>query len=136
MIFLYNEYKELIYIFNSVAELSRLIHSNHTTINKHIKTGDLFRGSWYITKLLFNNDELLLITDKNSPAFDDLIKSMIDSAFIKKAVFVYDSDMNLLNKYIGVMEAEADLKISHSTIKKYVKLNKIIMINIDLVSII
>jgi group I intron endonuclease len=125
MIFLYNEYKELIYIFNSVAELSRLIHSNHTTINKHIKTGDLFRGSWYITKLLFNNDELPLITDKNSSAFDDLIKSMIDSAFIKKAVFVYDSDMNLLNKYIGVMEAEADLKISHSTIKKYAKSNKI-----------
>lgn len=125
VIFLYNEYKELIYIFDSVAELSRLVNANQSTINRFIKTGDLFRGSWYITKSLLNDNDLPLITDKNTLAFEDLIEFIKNSAFIKKAVFVYDPDINLLDKYNGIMDVELHLNINHDTIKKYIKSNQI-----------
>jgi len=125
LVYLYNEYKELMCIFNSVSELSKTINSNSTSIKRFIESGDLFRGSWYITKSLLNENDLLLITDKNSSAYNELITDILSSMHIRKAVFVYDVDNVLLNKYDGVMEAQEDLHISHETIKKYAKLNQI-----------
>ena len=147
-------YNELMYIFKSVSELSRLINSNHATLNKFIESlpralpggrpqgssspgaRDLFRGSWYITKELLNNNDLPLITDSNSLAYAELITDMLNSAHLKKAVFVFDLDNILLNKYDSVLDAKKDLNISHETIKKYVKSKKFIKININLVIII
>jgi hypothetical protein len=48
-----------------------------------------------------------------------LITNINDNAKIRKAVFVYDSNRNFLNKYAGVTEAQRALNIKHSTIKKY-----------------
>lgn len=125
VVYLYNEYKELMYIFKSVSELSKFINSNHATISRFIESKELFRGNWYITKELLNKNDLPLIIDNNSSAFIELITDMLNNTHIKKAVFVYDLDNILLNKYDSVMDAKKDLNISHEIIKKYAKSKEI-----------
>jgi hypothetical protein len=41
---------------------------------------------------------------------------------IRKGIFVYDTNKNFIRKYEGVTDAQRDLNISHSTIKKYAKI--------------
>jgi group I intron endonuclease len=125
VVYLYNEYKELMYIFNSVSELSKLINSNHTSIKKFIESKELFRGNWYITKVLLSNSDLPLITDNTSLIYNNLITDMINSSHIRKAVFVFDLDNILLDKYDSILEAKENLNISHETIKKYAKSGQI-----------
>lgn len=125
VVYLYNEYKELMYVFKSVSELSKLIKSNPSSIKRFIESGYLFRGNWYITKTLLNSNDLPLITDNTSPAYNNLIQDMINKIYIRKAVFVFDLDNVLLKKYDGVMDAQKDLHISHETIKKFAKSNEI-----------
>ena len=45
-----------------------------------------------------------------------------NNSHIRKAVFVYDTNRNFIGKYEGVTDAQRALNISHSTIKKYAKL--------------
>ena len=50
-IYIYNSFSKLLVIFPSVTTLAKLIKSNHSTIVKYIKNGNLFRGEWYFTFL-------------------------------------------------------------------------------------
>ena len=124
-LFLYNEYKELICIFNSLTRFAKLIQSNNNSIKKFIDSRDLFRGNWYITKELIKDSDVPVIVNHSSNEFNDLIQNMIDCKFIRKAIFVFNPDYVLIHKFNAVTDAENFLNISHETIKKYCKSGKV-----------
>lgn len=53
-----------------------------------------------------------------------MVLEISNNSHIKKAVFVYDVNKNLIGKFEGVMHVREELNISHETIKKYALLNK------------
>lgn len=117
-VYVYNSDKILLVIFPSVLTLAKKINSNHRTIVKFIKNQNLFRGEWYFSNIPYHIKEKPFInkwTDENSK---NLVLEMINCNYIKKAVFVYDLNKNLLFKYDGVTKAQNSLNINHSIIKK------------------
>lgn len=50
---------------------------------------------------------------------------MNDNKHIKKAIFVYNLNKDLLYKYDGVTKAQKALNINHSIIKKYAEVEGI-----------
>jgi group I intron endonuclease len=122
-VYLYDSYKKLLVIFPSVLTLAKLIKSNHSTLIDIIKEKEIFRGEWYITNLPYNVEDIPLISDWNSKECESLVLEINNNGHIKKAVFVYDKDRNFIKKYNGVTDAQKELNISHSTIKKYAKLS-------------
>ena len=122
-VYVYNSFKQLLVIFPSVLTLAKLIKSNHSTLVKVIKNKEIFRGEWYFTNIPYNLDDIPLISNLSSQECEQLILDINKHDFIKKAVFVYDSNKNFICKYNGVTDAQKELNISHCTIKKYAKLN-------------
>jgi group I intron endonuclease len=120
-VYVYNSFKELLVIFPSVSTLAKLIKSNHPTIVDAIKQQYIFRGEWYFTNTPYNISDTPLITEWTSKECDKLILDINNNSHIKKAVFVYDVNKNFIRKYDGVTDAQRDLNINHSTIKKYTK---------------
>ena len=59
----------------------------------------------------------------NSKESEELILNINKIVILKKQYFVYDINRKFIGKYDGVTEAQKALNISHSTIKKYAKLD-------------
>lgn len=125
-IYIYNSFKQLLVIYPSVLTIAKEINTNYSTIISHIKKQTLFRGEWYFTNIPFNIEDNPKINNwYNNYETRLLIDDMINNKHIKRAVFVYDENMNFLSKYEGVTDAQRALKISHSIIKKYAEINAI-----------
>ena len=122
-VYIYNSFKELLVIFPSVLTIASRINSNHSTIVSNIKTQSLFRGEWYFSNIPYNIEDSPQIKDWESYESKILIDNITKNSHIKRAVFVYDNNMNFLSKYDGVTDAQKALKINHSTIKKYAEIN-------------
>ena len=121
-VYIYDSFKELLVIFPSVSSLANLIKSNHPTIVEAIKEQTIFRGEWYFTNVPYNIDDCPLISDWTHKECKELILSINNKSHVRKGVFVYDTHKNLIGRYDGVTDAQRDLNISHSTIKKYAKI--------------
>lgn len=121
-VYIYNSYKELLIIFPSVKTLANIIKSNHPTIVSFIEEQSLFRGEWYFTNIPYNISDTPLIVNWTSSESKELVSNMINNSHIKRAVFVYDLNKNLLSKYDGVTLAKKALNISHVIIKKHAEL--------------
>lgn len=124
-LYIYDSDKILLVIFPSVTTLSKLIKTNYSTIVKFTKDQSLFRGGWYFSYIPYDKNEIPFINDWSNKDSKDLIIEINNNHHIKKALFVYDINYNLLFKFDGVMDAKDKLKISHDTIKKYALSKKI-----------
>lgn len=122
-VYIYDIYKILIIIFPSVISLAKRIDSDYFTLIKYIKDQTLYKGGWYFTNIPYNIEDNPSIDKWTNKESDNLIYNIINNKHIKKAVFVYDLNYKLLNKYDGVMSAQRALNISHCTIKKHAKIN-------------
>ena len=123
-VYIYNSFKELLVIFPSVNTLAKLIRSNHSSIVTCIKNKTLFRGEWYLSNLPFNIEDTPLISNWSSKESNNLILDIINNSHIKKAIFVYNENKELIAKFEGVTHAQRKLNINHDTIKRFVLLNK------------
>lgn len=118
-VYLYNSFKELLVIYPSVKTLANLIKSNHPTLVKNIQEKTIFRGEWYLSNIPYNLSDTPIIANWNSKECEELILNIQNNSHVLKGVFVYDINRKFLKKYEGVMAVQRDLKISHSTVKKY-----------------
>jgi len=57
-IYLYDEFKSLLFIFPSLTNLATLIRSNNNTLKNYIESQDVFRGSFYISKSRYSENDL------------------------------------------------------------------------------
>ena len=121
-VYVYNSFKELLVIFPSVLTQAKLIKSNHSTLVGAIIEQNIFRGEWYFSNIPYNINDTPLIVKSTSKECDKLMLDLNNNSHIRKAVFVYDVNKNFIRKYDGVTDAQRDLNINHSTIKKYAKL--------------
>jgi len=130
-VYVYNSFKVLLITLPSVKTLAKFIKSNHSTIVNYIKSGELFRGEWYIRKLPYNITDNPLINNWPSPDFDSLISEIINNAHIKKAIFVYKklfnkevcSAIEFIRKFEGITHIQKELNIHHDLIKKHASNN-------------
>jgi len=118
-VYVYNSFHELLVILPSVKTLAKLIKSNHATIVSNIKNETIFRGEWYFSNIPLNINDKPLILDWCSKECNELVLEIINNNHIRKAVFVYDLDLNFISKFDGVKDAERALGINQSIIKKY-----------------
>lgn len=121
-VYIYNSFKKLLVIFPSVLTITKKINSNHLTILSHIKEQNLFRGKWYFSNIPYNIEDNPIIKNWYDDESLKIIEDMINNSHVKRAIFVYDKNMNFISKYDGVTDAKKALNISHETIKKYAKL--------------
>jgi group I intron endonuclease len=121
-VYIYNSFKKLLVIFPSVTTLAKLIHSNHPTIIACIKEQEIFRGEWYFTNTPYNISDSPFIINWTSKECNNLILDINNNSHIRKAVFLYDMNKNFIRRYDGVTDAQRDLKINHTTIKKFAKI--------------
>ena len=124
-VYVYNSFKELLVVFPSVLTLAKLIKSNHATLVNIIKQQAIFRGEWYLNNIPYNLTDTPLIPDWSSKQCENLMLNFNNQSYIRKAVFVYDTNKNFLGKYEGVKDAERAFNINHSTIKKYARIGSI-----------
>lgn len=124
-IYIYDFYLNLLVIYPSISTLCNKIESNNETIKKHIQNNNIFRGNWYISYIPYNIEDKPKIKKWTNEETNKLILEMKNNKHIKKAIFVYDLNKNLINKYEGVTKAQKALNINHSIIKEYAKFNKI-----------
>nr|AYP41335.1 GIY-YIG endonuclease [Hirsutella thompsonii] len=122
-VYIYNSLKQLLVISPSVLTITKKINTNHSTIINYIKQQTLFRGEWYFTNIPYNIEDSPQINNWYNSETRLLIDDMIKNKHIKRAVYVYDENINLLSRYDGVTDAQRALNISHSTIKKYAEIN-------------
>lgn len=118
LVYVYNSSKELLFFYPSVLTLAKAINANYESIINYIKTKSLFRGGWYFSNLPLNISDTPLIIDFTSPSAEVLINEIKNNKHVKKALFVYNLNKELINKYDGILIASKDLKISHNIIKK------------------
>jgi hypothetical protein len=125
-IYVYNSFKQLLFIFPSLRFLSGQIKSNSATLNKFIENRLLFRGGWYIFKSPLSANDVPLITDVNSLEYVKLYElgKIRANKHILKAIFVFNDKNEFLFKFDGIMEAQKALNISHDTIKLYLDSGK------------
>jgi len=84
--------KILLTIISSATLLSRSIKASYPTILNIIKTGKLFRGSWYFTRTPFSSLDIPKFKDPNSKEYLELIDNMIKNKHIIKAIFVFNAE--------------------------------------------
>jgi hypothetical protein len=85
----------------------------------------MFRGEWYLSNIPYNISDTPKIANWSSKECEQLLLDINNNSYIKKAIFVYDININFIGKYDGVMDAQRALKISHCTIKKYAQIKGI-----------
>lgn len=124
-VYVYNSFKELLVVCPSVLTLAKLIKSNHATLVNIIKKQTIFRGEWYLSNVPYNLTDTPLICDWCSIQCDKLMLKINNQSYIRKAVFVYDTNKNFLGKYEGVKDAERAFNLNHSTIKKHARVGSI-----------
>lgn len=117
VIYIYNEFKQLLAIAPSVISIAVLLGNKSISIstNRAIKEGSLFGSSWYFTRDPINLDEKPLV-EFGSAAYTDLINQMKSQKHMK-VIFVF-KDEEFLCRYDGVLAAAKALNISHNTIKE------------------
>ena len=121
-VYIYNSLKELLVVFPSVLTIAKKIKANHATIVRTIKENTLFRGEWYFSNIPYNIEDKPKIKNWKSDESKTLTDDIINNTHIKRAVFVYDNNLNFISKYDGVTDAQRALNINHGTIKKYAKI--------------
>lgn len=124
-VYIYDEFKRLLAIAPSLVSIAVLLGNKSISIslNRAIRELSLFRSSWYLSRIPFNEGEKPLM-EVPSPDYTNLIAQMKSQKHIRKAVFVF-KDGEFLCKYEGIMSAEKALNISHDTIKKNIEKNSI-----------
>ena len=117
VVYVYNEFKELLAIAPSMISIAIFLGNKSITIsiNRAIKEGSLFRSSWYLSRVPFSADEKPLM-EVGSSAYTDLINKMKFQKHMK-AIFVF-KDGDFLCKYDGITVAAKELKLSHNAIKE------------------
>lgn len=124
-VYIYNELWEPLLIVSSIKLLRLKVNSNFRTIKNYIDSNKLFWGRWYFTSNPLESKRNFPLI--NSPQEEAIFKEIINSAHIRKAVFVYNAQtMEFIRKYDGVIECAKDLKISHNTITKSIKNNSVL----------
>ena len=127
LIYVYDDMLRLLVEFTSLTDFKNTIKANMVTLNKCLGSNTLSRGGWYIRSSLLYKDDKPLISDKSSSDFIKLINIIQDSAHIKQAIFVFDSNTKkFLRKFNGIIEAEKILCIRHEKIKYSIKNNQIL----------
>jgi hypothetical protein len=124
LIYVYDSFKQLLFIFPSLRFLAGQVKANFSTLSKLTQNGLLFRGGWYILKSPFYAHDVPSITDINSVEYVNMIKEIQTSSHILKAIFVFNSKNEFLFKFDGVLEAQKALNISHDTIKSHLDSGK------------
>lgn len=116
-VYIYNEFKQLLAIAHSLISIAVLLGNKSISIslNRAIREKSLFRSSWYLSRIPFNEDEKPLM-EVPSPDYTNLITQMLSQRHIRRAVFVF-KDGEFLCKYEGIISAKKALNISHDTIK-------------------
>jgi group I intron endonuclease len=67
-VYLYNEFKILLFTFPSISHFAKIIKANHSSVANQMKEKiTLFRGSWYLSSTPFSDNDSPLITDVSSP---------------------------------------------------------------------
>lgn len=124
VLYIYDEFKNLLVIVPSRGSLARALGSSaiNVSINRAIENKILFRSSWYVSKVPFNEDEKPLM-EFSTPEYLELLDKMKAQKHIRKAIFVF-KDGEFWRKYEGIMEVEKDLKISHDTINSNIEKKK------------
>lgn len=123
-VYIYNSDKKLLIIYPSVCTLAKAINANSETIKTYIDNQSLFRGEWYFSSIPYNISDIPLILDFSSIEGNQIVSEIKNNSFVKKAVFVFNLNKELICRYDGVMTASKELKIGHNTIKKCAELNK------------
>lgn len=124
-IYIYDFNLDLLVIYPSISTFCKKIDSNNKTIKKHIENKNIFRGNWYISYIPYNIEDTPKIEKWTNEETNKLILDIKNNKHIKKAIFVYDLNKNLINKYEGVTKAQKALNINHSIIKEFAKFNKV-----------
>ncbi len=124
-VYVYNSFKELLVIFPSALTLAKLIKSNHATLVNTIKQQTIFRGEWYFSNIPYNLTDTPSILDWYSEQCHELMLKINNQSYIRKAIFVYNTNKIFIGKYEGVKDAERAFKINHSIIKKYARIGGI-----------
>jgi hypothetical protein len=97
--------------------MAKLIKSNHPTLVDVIKENKLFRGEWYLDNVPYHIEDKPKISNWESNDCKILIENINNNSHIRKAIFVYDKNLNCINKYDGVTLAAKALNLNHLTIK-------------------
>ena len=117
--------KVLLTIVTSATLLTKSIKSSYSTIMTTIKTGSLFRGGWYFTKILFSSEDKPKFLNLESKEYLQLMQDIIKNKHILKAIFVFNAEnQQLIKRYDGLVECAKELKISHNTINSYLDTGK------------
>lgn len=130
-VYVYDCFWTLQLVVVSTKSLGRLIHSNSSTIQTYIISGDVFRGGWYLrSEPLFEGD-LPLIPDVGSPEGLSTLANIEAAKHIRKAVFVFDANTReFKRRYDGVLECAVGINSSHTTVTKHMTVNGVIGKNI------
>jgi hypothetical protein len=88
-IYIYNEFKQLLAIAPSLISIAILLGNKSISIslNRAIRDKSLYRSSWYLSRLPFNEGEKPLMTVP-SVEYTNLISQMKSQKHILRAVFV------------------------------------------------
>jgi len=117
-VYIYNEFKQLLVIAPSLISIAVLLGNKSISISlkRSIRDKSLYRSSWYLSRIPFNEEEKPLM-EVPSAEYTNLISQIKSQKHILRAVFLF-KDGEFICKYDGIMSAERALKISHETIKK------------------
>lgn len=117
-VYIYNEFKQLLVIAPSLVSIAVLLGNKSISISlkRAISEKSLYRSSWYLSRIPFNEGEKPLMAVP-SAEYTNLISQMKSQKHILRAVFVY-KDGEFIGKYDGIMSVRKALKISHITIKE------------------
>jgi len=117
LIYIYNEFKQLLAIAPSLRSIAVLLGNTSISISlkRAIREESLYRSSWYFSIIPFNEGEKPLM-EVPSPDYTNLVAQIKSQKHITKGVFVF-KDGQFICKYDGITSAEKALKISHDTIK-------------------
>lgn len=117
-VYIYNEFKQLLVIAPSLISIAILLGNKSISISlkRSIRDKSLYRSSWYLSRIPFNEEEKPLM-EVPSAEYTNLISQIKSQKHILRAVFLF-KDGEFICKYDGIMSAERALKISHETIKK------------------
>jgi hypothetical protein len=125
VVYIYNIEKELEIISPSRFALSNKINCSHTTITNFMEKGTIFKGKWYLSWSLFNIVDIPKRGDWSSESSLKLLELMRNEnrTIASTAVFVYNLDGILENKFRSIRETGRVLKMSKNTVKRYAESN-------------
>ena len=119
-LYIYNEYKELLYIFPYMKSFTNVVIVSPIFLKKLILSNSMFRGKWYITNDLISNNDIPLILDNTNKEFVNMVEDMKSRKDIIEAIFVFDGESGkLLHEFESITIATRYLKSTRKTLNKY-----------------